>query len=65
MEKELNAAKRFNRVSIVIILIMLVLMGAMTVNMQYLDQRYRQLESKYDRLYEKLYEGRDVSDGGF
>ncbi len=53
MEKELNAAKRFNKVAIVIIIIMQILMGIMVVNMRHLAEQYRQLESKYEELYEE------------
>ncbi len=53
MENELNAAKRFNKIAIIIIIIMQILMGVMVVNMQHLAEQYRQLESKYEELYEE------------
>ncbi len=53
VEKELNAAKRFNKIAIIIIIIMQILMGVMVVNMQHLAEQYRQLESKYEELYEE------------
>ncbi len=53
MEKELDAAKRFNKAAIVIIIIMLVSMSFMLVNMRHLEQQYRQLELRYEELYEE------------
>ncbi len=53
MEKELKAAKQFNKTAIVIILIMLILMSIMAINMQHLSQQYKRLELKYEQLYEE------------
>jgi len=53
VEKELGAARRFNKAAIVIIIIMLVSMGFMLVNMRHLEQQYRQLELRYEELYEE------------
>ncbi len=55
MEKELNAAKQFNKIAIVIIIIMLALMSIMAVNMRNLTKQYRQLEIRYEELYEERY----------
>lgn len=55
MEKELNTAKQFNKAAIVIIVVMLILMNIMAVNMQFLAKRYRQLELRYEELYEEKY----------
>ncbi len=52
MEKELNAAKQFNKAAKIIIVIMLILMCVMVFNMQHLAERYRRLELKYEELYE-------------
>ncbi len=56
MEKELNAAKHFNKVAVIIIITMLILMSAMTVRTQHWAKQYRQLELKYEELYEELHE---------
>jgi len=55
VEKELNTAKQFNKAAIVIIVVMLILMNIMAVNMQFLAKRYRQLELRYEELYEEKY----------
>lgn len=53
MEKELDAAKKFNKAAIVIIIMMLILMSIMAVNMQRLAEQYRRLEMRYEELYEE------------
>ncbi len=54
MEKELNVAKRFNKIAIVVIIIMLILMSFMVVNMRHLAEQYGRLEMRYEELYEDL-----------
>lgn len=53
MEKKLNAAKRFNKAAVVVIITMMILMSIMAVNMRHLAEQYRQLEFKYEELYEE------------
>lgn len=54
MEKELNAAKRFNKIAMAVIIVMLILMSLMVVNMRHLAEQYGRLELKYEELYEDL-----------
>ena len=61
MEKELNAAKRFNKIAMAVIIVMLILMSIMVSNMRYLAEPYEMLESKYEQLYEDLKDGIEKS----
>ncbi len=54
MGTDLKTAKRLNKMAAVLIVIMLILMGAMLVNMQYLDRQYKQLEGNYTKLYDEM-----------
>ena len=54
MEKELNTAKRFNKIAIAVIIVMLILMSLMLVDMRHLAEQYERLELKYEELYEDL-----------
>ena len=61
MEKELNAAKRFNKIAMAVIIVMLILMSIMVSNMRHLAEQYEMLESKYEQLYEDLKDGIETS----
>jgi len=54
VEEELKAAKQLNKAAIAIIIIMSVLMVFMVVNMRHLAEKYRQLEYRYEQLYEEV-----------
>ncbi len=43
----------------VVIIMMLLMMAAITLNTWHWAKQYEQLESKYEKLYEELYEERN------
>lgn len=53
-EKELRAAKRFNKVAVVLIIFMLSVMSAMLNSMKQCVVQYELLERRYEKLYEEV-----------
>lgn len=54
--RELKSAKRFNVLSMVLIVVLLFIMGLMMVDMEQWADKYAELETRYEELYESLVE---------
>lgn len=54
MEKELKAARQFNKAAVVVIILLLLMMSFMLVNTSHLADRYAYLEENYEQLHEEI-----------
>jgi len=54
VEKELATEKRFNKMAMGVIILLLCIMSVMVVNMRFLSARCEILEKNYEILYEEL-----------
>ena len=56
IHRELRAAKNFNKLAAVLIIIMLITMGLMVKNLSYWADQYAALEARYEELYTSMME---------
>ena len=56
IHRELRAAKNFNKLAAVLIIIMLITMGLMVKNLSYWANQYEALEARYEELYTNMME---------
>ena len=58
-ERDLEDSKRFNKVAAGLIIILLLMLGAMLMNMQRLAKEYEEISAKCEMLYEELRGGQE------